>query len=119
MDEKSVSSSNFEDLSADNAPNKKLYKPFGLVSMIFGILSLASYVVSFSMPLAIFYPLVGLIFASFDLKRNKERTKFGKVGYITSSIALVFEILFILFFALMMGLIAFLLITSFGEIITI
>lgn len=99
MDNSTVYSDDFEVIEEkteeEKEPKKKLYKPFGIVSMVFGILSLASFVASSTLPLSILYPFVGLIFASFDLKRNRERTKFGKVGYITSVVALIIEIILI------------------------
>ena len=123
MDDSTVYTSDFVDITPkeepkneqNNEPKKELYKPFGIASMIFGILSLASYVASFSMPLAFLYPFVGLVFASFDLKRNKERTSFGRVGYYTSLIALIIEIVILIIFVLLIALMAFLFILTFEE----
>lgn len=119
MDEKTVYSSDYEDLGEEKAQKKKLYKPFGITSMVFGILSLVSYVSTFSMPFAFLYPFVGLLFASYDLKRNKERTLFGKVGYITSTVALIIEIIIVALLLAAVVLISILLITSFDKIGTI
>ncbi len=119
MDSNTVYTGDFVDLSEEGVEiieKKHYYKPFGIVSMVFGILSLASYVATFSMPFAILYPFIGLIFASFDLKRNKERSPFGKVGYITSMIALIIEIVLIAFFAVAVCGLVFLFLLSLGVI---
>ena len=117
MDENTVYSSDFVDISEQEKPSKKKhYKPFGIVSMVFGILSLASYFTTVSLPLTFLFPLIGLTFASFDLKRNKERTPFGLVGYITSLIAFIIEILIALYFIFMVALMVLLFMLTFSEI---
>ena len=120
MDNSTVYSDDFEVIEEkteeEKEPKKKLYKPFGIVSMVFGILSLASFVASSTLPLSLLYPFVGLIFASFDLKRNRERTKFGKVGYITSVVALIIEIILFALLTLALCGMLLILILSFGEI---
>ena len=93
MNENTVYSCDFVDMTEKVPPKKKLYKPFGIVSMVFGILSLALQFASLWLPLSSLYPLVGLLFASFDRKRNKERSVFGLVGYVTSLIAFIIQII--------------------------
>ena len=93
MNENTVYSCDFVDITEKEPPKKKLYKPFGIVSMVFGILSLVLHFASLSLPLSSLFPLVGLIFASFDRKRNKERSSFGFVGYVTSLIAFIIQII--------------------------
>ena len=116
MDDTTVHTCDYVDMSNETTPNKKQYKPFGIVSMIFGIVSLASYIVTISLPLTFLFPLIGLTFASFDLKRNKERTPFGLVGYITSLIAFIIEILIALYFIFMVALMVLLFMLTFSEI---
>ena len=99
MDNSTVYSDDFEVIEEkteeEKEPKKKLYKPFGITSMVFGVLSLSSFFGYFSNPLLFLFPFIGLLFASYDLRRNKERTKFGKAGYITSMIALIIEIIIV------------------------
>lgn len=116
MDDNTVYSSDFVDISEEEPPKKKLYKPFGVISMAFGIASLASYFVSFSIPFAVLFPLIGLIFSSFDLKRNKERTKFGFVGYVTSLIAFIIQIITAILLIIYVLLMVLLFVLTFGEI---
>ena len=119
MDENTVYSCDFVDITEKEPPKKKLYKPFGIVSMVFGILSLASYFATVSLPLTFLFPLIGLTFASFDRKRNKERSVFGFVGYVTSLIAFIIEILIALYFIFMVALMVLLFVFSFSEIGTL
>lgn len=116
MDEKAVYSTDYEDLGEEKPQKKKLYKPFGIISMVFGFLSLASYVATFSTPFAILYPFVGLLFASYDLKRNKQRTVFGKIGFIASTVGLILEIIIVAMLLAAVILIAILLISSFNSL---
>ena len=116
MDENTVYSCDFEDITEEEPPKKMHYKTFGIISMVFGIVSLLSYFISVSLPLSSLYPLVGLLFASFDRKRNKERSVFGLVGYITSLIAFIIEILLALYFIFMVALMVLLFVLTFSEI---
>ncbi|MBQ8546547.1 MAG: hypothetical protein IJ437_06375 [Clostridia bacterium] len=60
-------------------------KVFGVTSLIFGILSLAAFLIP--LPLSSYFPLIGVIFAVIDKAKNKKMTGVGKGGLICSIVA--------------------------------
>ena len=70
---------------ATEETEKQPEKVFGVTSLIFGILSLAAFIIP--LPLSSYFPLIGVIFAVIDKSKNKKMTGVGKGGLICSIIA--------------------------------
>lgn len=71
-------------VDAEQAEDKP-EKVFGITSLVFGILSLAAFIIP--LPLASYFPIIGVIFAVIDKSKNKKMTGVGKGGLICSIIA--------------------------------
>ena len=69
-------------------------KVFGVTALVFGILSLASFIIP--LPLSAYFPLIGVIFAVIDKAKNKKMTGVGKGGLICSIIAYAITVISIL-----------------------
>ena len=77
----------------ENKTEEKPNNSYGVASMIFGILSLASFVVT--LPLGSVFPLIGIIFAVMDRAKYGKMTKEAKTGFICSIIAYSLTVLMI------------------------
>ena len=82
------------DSCADAQPKAKPNRSFGVAAMVFGILSLVTFI--FPLPMGTYFPLIGVIFAIFDRNKNGKMTKEGKSGFICSIIAYSIYVLAIL-----------------------
>lgn len=78
-----------EETKTEEKPNNS----YGVASMVFGILSLASFVVT--LPLGSVFPLIGIIFAVMDRAKYGKMTKEAKTGFICSIIAYSLTVLMI------------------------
>ncbi len=73
---------------------KQPNKCFGISALVFGILSLVTFV--FPLPLGSYFPLVGVIFGIADKAKNGKMTSQGKAGFICSIVAYAIYVLAIL-----------------------
>lgn len=69
-------------------------KVFGVTSLVFGILSLVSFIIP--LPLSAYFPLIGVIFSVIDKAKNKKMTGVGKGGLVCSIIAYTITVITIL-----------------------
>ncbi len=83
-----------EDVKEEVTKKEQPEKVFGVTSLVFGILSLASFIIP--LPLSAYFPLIGVIFAVIDKSKNKKMTGVGKGGLICSILAYAITVITIL-----------------------